>query len=1057
MKNLRKGFALLLVLSLMMSLLSVSAGAAVKGNSYWDASEQQGSILLSEHTVLDSNKNAVAIGAVPGKVDGLLTGLAQGEMAARKFGAFEDEDDAAAGIVKLTFDVVGKPLEVPGPLDVVIIADESGSLNMYGREKAADTSYMPCLNAEHVYLADGLQIKLYQIAVQRADAALSSASNAAAAAAKAAEDARTAAEADETNGELKAAADAAATAAANAAAAAAAAQIQADELKGKLAAVTAPDQNDGSAAPDTRVFIRPASAELQYVVFKLWADYPQQVRTVIENAGVEIPAILTDTEVCNALLKNWDPDNKHYHLVNGTYQLIEEPANSSIVAEESRPYYAADKLYSYYSPAADNPYGCYDRMMVEKEAVQKLADKILAAHENNRVAYVGFTRGAYPSLSSYQLGDGGFCGKEDVAALKAVISNTNGHDYTNYAHALYMARKIIAERTETRRPCYVVFISDGKPTTSGSYSDPSYLIENGGWAVLSKENGDYPWYDDVYPVDKTTYPAGAYPQGPHLAAAEKLCGYFKEFLGEDNFYTVGFNTNQDASALLEAMASTPEHFFNCATADDFMAEMQVVQQEILTQYPDGTVTDKIGEHFDLLIDSDHPFTLDGVGYTSEGVLPDTVTLTREGGAVNEGDAPAEQNGRAAAVSWNLTDVDAEGVRVSFYVKLQDEYMAKDLENIRLHQTNADTANKAGAELSYHKLFLDKSYTLPEGYYAAEEPTVKELPTPYVQLKNSEITAVKSSNKLGQTVAVGETITYTVTLKNQGLLDMDEAIIISDAIPAGTAYVENSASDEGVYANGEVIWTVPGLAAGAEKTVSFTVTVTEEAKDKVVNIAYFGADDPETDGPDTPEIPTNEVENPLKEGEPEVYGKLSIDKKFSGASLADFKAGDRFTFVVKNTSGASVGTIVLEVKAEVGETEGTVVNTLVQVSNPLELTPGSYVIEETAYASVEGKTFSGATVANNGAVTVERADVSVVVTNNYTVETPSDPNPGTPNPGETLPDPDVPTGGEPEVDLPEEDVPLADVPKTGDASMLWLAMSALSGAGLFVLRKKKDDE
>jgi uncharacterized repeat protein (TIGR01451 family) len=270
--------------------------------------------------------------------------------------------------------------------------------------------------------------------------------------------------------------------------------------------------------------------------------------------------------------------------------------------------------------------------------------------------------------------------------------------------------------------------------------------------------------------------------------------------------------------------------------------------------------------------------MDGTEYIAESALPDTVTISRETmGDAGEGDAveaPVEQNAGTTAVSWNLTDVDEEGVRVSFYVKLKSEYMEKDLKNVRIHQTNADTAEKAGAELTYHQLFLDETYTLPEGYYAAEDITVKELLTPYVQLKNGEITAVKSSNKLDQPVAVGETITYTVTLKNQGLLDMDETIVVSDTIPEGTEYVENSASDGGVFESGKVTWTIAGLAAGEEKTVSFTVAVTEEAENEIVNIAYFGADDPATDTPDTPEIPTNEVKNPLKDGEPEVYGTLT---------------------------------------------------------------------------------------------------------------------------------------------------------------------------------------
>ena len=60
----------------------------------------------------------------------------------------------------------------------------------------------------------------------------------------------------------------------------------------------------------------------------------------------------------------------------------------------------------------------------------------------------------------------------------------------------------------------------------------------------------------------------------------------------------------------------------------------------------------------------------------------------------------------------------------------------------------------------------------------------------------------------------------------------------------------------------------------------------------------------------------------------------------------------------------------------------------------------------------------------------------------------------------LPDEEVPMAEEPaEEEILEEEVPLASVPKTGDMSVLWLALTALSGsglAGLSVLEKKRKE-
>ncbi len=67
------------------------------------------------------------------------------------------------------------------------------------------------------------------------------------------------------------------------------------------------------------------------------------------------------------------------------------------------------------------------------------------------------------------------------------------------------------------------------------------------------------------------------------------------------------------------------------------------------------------------------------------------------------------------------------------------------------------------------------------------------------------------------------------------------------------------------------------------------------------------------------------------------------------------------------------------------------------------------------------------------------------------------------PIEDIPDEDPPLGDVPDdvEELPEEDIPLADVPATGDATGLWLALSAISGSGLIGLnlmgRKKREDE
>ncbi len=102
------------------------------------------------------------------------------------------------------------------------------------------------------------------------------------------------------------------------------------------------------------------------------------------------------------------------------------------------------------------------------------------------------------------------------------------------------------------------------------------------------------------------------------------------------------------------------------------------------------------------------------------------------------------------------------------------------------------------------------------------------------------------------------------------------------------------------------------------------------------------------------------------------------------------------------------------------------------------------------------------------ITVAEADNVVNVYYQYTtpvVEIPEDDVPLAPEPPVVeIPEDDVPLAPAPQtvdddglVDLPDEEVPLAAAPTTGDPMLFYGAMTALSGAGLLCLRKKRDEE
>lgn len=535
---------------------------------------------------------------------------------------------------------------------------------------------------------------------------------------------------------------------------------------------------DEQAAAD--IYINPHDADLEYTTFGQWgsAGNEKAVRKMIEagkfvdgtSANIEIPDILTDNDVYLALLSDWDkvvlksnghltfttnypvikdgaetgvkaeagkrkgwnPDTAHCYFTDGSFVLIEQPENQNKLPEESAPYYnqttknyTTEQMTSYWSPSAnvyldedsDNyeKYGCYDRMIIEKEGIVTLTDQILKMDENNRVAYIGFSWGAYPSMNSLGLGaeGDGFCGANDsdLNEMMTIMGNTDGHDYTNYCHPLWTLEKLLNGRADKDVPCYVIFISDGAPNKSTTYMEEAKY----GWNLLEPmvddNEGDYiGWYEILY--GETSY--------TNSTAAAYVASQIKDKWNVP-FYTVGFSTNADASALLESMASGEDSFFNCANVSEFMNKMQVVRQEIMTHYPSGILTDVIGEDFDLLVDSDHPFTIDGTGYASVEAAVEAGGVTVEG----------------SALSWNLENVDEEGVQISFYVKLTDEELNK-FENgtNRVYDTNADSKEATGANLEYHKLIVDS--TKSEGYYAEEEATTVPMKTPQVKIWNGEV-------------------------------------------------------------------------------------------------------------------------------------------------------------------------------------------------------------------------------------------------------------------------------------------------------------------------------
>ena len=140
------------------------------------------------------------------------------------------------------------------------------------------------------------------------------------------------------------------------------------------------------------------------------------------------------------------------------------------------------------------------------------------------------------------------------------------------------------------------------------------------------------------------------------------------------------------------------------------------------------------------------------------------------------------------------------------------------------------------------------------------------------------------------------------------------------------------------------------------------------------------------------------------------------------------------------------------------------------SKTITVPAGEYSVTETN-AGISGYTLT--VTGNENSVSVTEGGTAMVnIVNTYTQESTGGNDGGTggstgggfvyfdETPVPLAPMPEIPA--EPDLEeILDEEVPLADVPKTGDASALWLALSALSGASLagvsFLGRKKREED
>ena len=167
------------------------------------------------------------------------------------------------------------------------------------------------------------------------------------------------------------------------------------------------------------------------------------------------------------------------------------------------------------------------------------------------------------------------------------------------------------------------------------------------------------------------------------------------------------------------------------------------------------------------------------------------------------------------------------------------------------------------------------------------------------------------------VQVGDTLTYWIRAYNDAVdangQPVAATVIVTDVIPQGTTYVENSADHGGVYdaATRTITWTLTDMAADTSVTLSFDVKV--DASAKVDPSAEVQPEDGTIELTNTAEIKVGE-NDPRQTNEtstPAPVGDLMIAKTFAEGTNADHFADKTFTLALTETGGKLSGTYVLD--------------------------------------------------------------------------------------------------------------------------------------------------
>lgn len=496
------------------------------------------------------------------------------------------------------------------------------------------------------------------------------------------------------------------------------------------------------------------------------------IRSKVENDSKRYEKVYYEyCPVTAATMLSWNPVSQHYHLVNGRMERLEHGTRpQQTINGQTDP---DSEWNPYYSEGLEiGEDSCYDRAILSKIYLQNFIRQFLDENPGSKAGVILFAQDC-PTYFRSPL-------TSDYEELDSILNYTNGGAQTNFQAGFQgLLETILTDKDQLEGPLYTVFITDGMPNQPfGSQTEGSQESFAG-------------------------YESAAHYYG-YQAAQD-----YKEKT-KSPLYVMGLNVE---NAYLKSFADKPELFVNCRTMKQFQEELEQIKGTLSCQYPfAGILEDTIDEAYSLLIDKDHPFTIDGKAYTDLKDLPDSISAEK----------------RTLRWKYGTARDSREGLRrISYYLQASEQTLKKPEDSRQLATSRA--------KITYVPL-SEQTQSV-----AQQKRVEKELAIPYMEILNSVITGKKEQLsdkgtviKDASVLAKDESITYRLSFTNTGKAPLDN-LQVADPLPKGLSYQSG-----GTLKAGRVLFVIEHLDPDQSAVVTFQANVNGQAAD-MVNQAWFGTD------------------------------------------------------------------------------------------------------------------------------------------------------------------------------------------------------------------------